>query len=435
MLAYAAMASRVPNAWRRRLLTLLALGLGMLVRVHYAWVTPPDVRGHDQGAHLEYVEYVYRYGAMPDWRGGIEFYQPPLFYFLAAGVVRASGAARSLPEALFVLQSLSVVLSGLALVAALWIGHLLFPDEGDGWRRGLYALLFALFPATVIDVSGRINNDVLLHALSIVYIGCLLRWWTRKTPRDLAVVGLVLGVGLLTKASFLVLGAAATLLLLSLGGASWRRKLTLLAALWGIALALSGWCYVLRFGAQGQRRLVANADFPAVRAFNDAHMRVPNDPRSWLTFSPPALIEQPYNNPWNDSSRRDHFLEFLFRSALFGEHDFGPALRPLAVSIVVLALLAVPVVGAGLLASLRNRPDVGWPLLLITGLSLAGLVAHRMELPYSSNQDFRFLSWTAVPLCFWAAEGAALSWWGRLAALVSVAFAAAQLAFFMSMRP
>lgn len=427
------MANGAPDKRHWRLCAALALSLGMLVRVNYARATPPDVRGHDQNEHIEYVEYVYRHGTIPDWREGVEFSQPPLYYYLAAGVVRASGAARSLPEAIFVLKSLSEFLSCLALVAGLWIGHLLFPDPADAWRRSSYALLFALFPATIIDVSGRINNDVLLHVLSLVFIGCLLRWWARRTVRELVVMGLVLGVGLLTKANFLVLGAVPTVLIMFLRNKSVRQRVTLLAVIWGLAFALSGWFYLLRFGLQGQTRLSPGAYFPMVRAFNDAHMRVPNDLESFFTFNPAALVELPYNSTWSVSSRRDHFVEVLFRSALFGEHDFGRALRPLAILIVVLALIALPIMGAGLLASLRSRRQVGWPLLLTTVLSLAGLVTHRLELPYSFNQDFRFMSWTVIPLCYWFAEGTALSGWRRLGALVSLAFVVAEVTFFLSL--
>lgn len=420
------------NGWRRQRWIVLALALGVTVRVLYTLITPFDLRGHDHFDHLRYVHHVYLERTIPDWRQGTEYYQPPLYYFLAAFVVDiGSWAGLRVQDAALYIQALSVLLSCLALAVGLGMGGLLFPGEPDQGERSLFSMLLALFPATIIDISGRINNDVLAHVLGLLFIAAILRWWARGGSRAMAAAGLLLGLGLLTKASLLVLGGMASLLILLRKDGGAREKGARLGILWGIAVAMSGWFFALRFAVQGQRQLVGNIDIPFVRAFADAHLRVPNDLAAFLAFNPLAVLEAPFNNPWDDSARRDHFAEFYFRSALFGEHDFGPGLRTVATALVFLGLLLLPLLLSGLVCGLRRQARASLPMLLLLALPMAAVVVHRAEHPYSCNQDFRFASWSVVAVCFWVAKGAFLPLWGVLGRLVTSAFVALALLFFL----
>ncbi|HET9697472.1 MAG TPA: hypothetical protein VFP40_11440, partial [Terriglobales bacterium] len=50
--------------------------------------------------HFDYVKYIVDHGQLPPFNMGVETYHPPLFYWLAAAMVRAGADMQSLGEGL-----------------------------------------------------------------------------------------------------------------------------------------------------------------------------------------------------------------------------------------------------------------------------------------------------------------------------------------------
>jgi len=163
-------------------------------------------------------------------------FHPPLYYFLAAPFYAMSHA--------FAVHLLSLALScaTLALIVVLvkrlpWLGA-----EGRSWSLAFAALhpqfvLFGLF----------ISNDALAIPLGVLAFLQARRLQQAPSTWNHALLGLVVGCGLLTKASFLAFLVPLAAFIVWDGvrrGAPPRTRVTLAAAFLAIALVLGGYKFV-----------------------------------------------------------------------------------------------------------------------------------------------------------------------------------------------
>ena len=80
---------------RERLPEAAALSLGVLLRISMA-TTYNVVRGFDFNTHWPYLQYIALHGALPPFDLNAATYHPPLYYLIAAAIVRLGlGLARS----------------------------------------------------------------------------------------------------------------------------------------------------------------------------------------------------------------------------------------------------------------------------------------------------------------------------------------------------
>jgi hypothetical protein len=183
--------------------------------------------------------------------GQIENYaaQHPPLYYLALAPAYLAVKNLSLAAQLFVLRALSYLLAW----AALWVVALGALRNLD--RKSALPVLFAAgaWPLLVpmwLPEMGRLGNDSLIALLAACLLTLSWRLAPPPTLRHCALIGLVLGLGLLTKATFLA-AAAAIFTLLAVqtvlarrtpGGFSHGIKGLLLAAT--VMLAICGWWYL-----------------------------------------------------------------------------------------------------------------------------------------------------------------------------------------------
>ncbi|MBN1964992.1 MAG: glycosyltransferase family 39 protein [Anaerolineae bacterium] len=228
-------------ARRSEKLALLAIVIAYVVlAVLYATQTPPW-QVPDEPAHYNYVRQLAEGVGLPvleapdwdlDYLGELtgsgfdpqvladlpavqyEDHQPPLFYLLAAPVYALSGGS------LIALRLVSVVPGIGVVLCAYGIGR---AASGDGSVALGTAAFVAFVPQHVAILAGAGNDSL---AELVVGAGTLLALWyvngagrenaLRVTPLHL---GLVMGIGLLTKVSTLVLGPVCALAL----WLRWRR--------------------------------------------------------------------------------------------------------------------------------------------------------------------------------------------------------------------
>jgi hypothetical protein len=137
-------------------------------------------------------------------------------------------------------------------------------------------------------------------------------------------------------------------------------------------------------------------------------LSVANSPVNLLTFNPSQILQHPYNNPWDDTYRRQYFPEYFFRSAFTGEFGFDDHLKDLNVGILFFALLAIPLMVFGFIRERCTDPLKHLPFWLLLLLMLAASASYRIHFPYTANQDFRFVVMIIVPLSYYAVSGTAL---------------------------
>ena len=265
-------------------------GLYVALAALYAWTTPL-FEAPDETWHFWYVKHladggglaVGDPGARAPWRQ--EGTQPPLYYLMAAQVIRGidtadapvlilnnphsivgradmpgnhnavvpvprdplQGTARAAQTA----RLLSVALGLVTVLAAYGLGRQTFPDNP---LIALGAAGAVAFNPQFLFLSGSINNDNLVIATATVGLWLLTRW-LRRPPSwpGLALLGVVGGVAALAKLSGLALIAFIVLCvsLRALRRRSWGDLLVWNAVLIGLPLLIAGWFYWRNFQLYG----------------------------------------------------------------------------------------------------------------------------------------------------------------------------------------
>ncbi len=207
---------RRPRLW----LVLICL-LYLVVAANFALQTPPW-QAPDEPAHYNYIAHIATAGTLPVLRMGdydeayrnalvsegfppnksiasirYESYQPPLYYLLGAIVYRLTGGT------LLALRLFGLLL-GLSVILLLYFTlEMVFPDKP---LIVLGATAFTAFLPMHVAVTASVTNDILAELLVIAQMTVLLTWMRAQLvdhaddqPRLLLLLGLLLGLGLLTK--------------------------------------------------------------------------------------------------------------------------------------------------------------------------------------------------------------------------------------------
>jgi hypothetical protein len=195
---------RGPRADRLRgrasLVWLPILSLWLFVFAFRA-VRLPEYVGYDGPDHLAYVHAIVR-GSLPLANEGAQTYHPPLFYAVSAALLALFPAPGF--SARIVLRVVPFA-AGLVQVGVAWaLARRLFPAQPS--RAALAALCAALFPVNLY-MSAYLGNEPLHAALAALALllatHCLLA--RDAPPRQLVLLGVLLGLAILTKVSSLLL--------------------------------------------------------------------------------------------------------------------------------------------------------------------------------------------------------------------------------------
>ncbi len=380
---------------------------GISLRVLYFVATPYYLRAHDLGGHIEYFKYLAEHLAIPAADYGWETHQPPIYYFLGGLWMRFSGQSSS--SWLYgQWTALSLILSVASLLIAGAVAARLFPSPNLTSVRLSFLAILAVFPA-LVSQSARISNDVLFAFLSFLWVWLLLRWWKKPSGKRWIALSIITGLGFLVKNGALVLAAIALLCaLLRLrhpGAFLWRS-----AALGAITLLIAGWFQIpLALTAASPSSFVVGNIHRL-----DASLRIPGRMGDLLVLDPFATFVEPFSPAYSDSVRRAYFLEYYFKTALFGEWPWGSHLLVPA-RILVVASFGVVLLGlAGIWVAARQNYPPLVPLLILSAGMVGAQVAYVLKEPFSCNQDFRFFVATTIPFAAFAALGVSRLRWGRV---------------------
>ncbi len=164
--------------------------------------------------------------------------EPPLYYVLEL-VPYEFGSGGTVLDRLVLMRLLSALMGAItALFAFLFVREAL---PGTRWAWTVGGLGVALAPQLGF-ISGAVNPDALLTAVSAVLFYCLARGFRRGlTPKLAVAIGVVIAAGFLTKLNFLGLlpGAALGLLVLAVRAARTSRRTAYRSLALALALAAS----------------------------------------------------------------------------------------------------------------------------------------------------------------------------------------------------
>lgn len=361
----------------------------------FVTVTPYYVRAWDWKGHIEYIDFVAQHWRIPAAQGGWEFYQPPLYYFLAALWMKLSALIQSTREqTLFGLQLWSLVCTMAAIVVAMWIARQLFHKKAQALHAVIFSAIIATFPGITL-FSFRISNDIPFLLISFLSMALLLRWWRNGSRAEWYLLVAVFTVGLLVKSNTIALIAVAVLCLVAKrdmpAGEKWKQAWYSLALL----SLITFWLFALRFFVEGERFVVGNR--------LSSKLQITNSFSHFLTFNPIRVVRFPFNDNYSDIGGRQYFWEYLYKSAFFGEWKYSPAY--VARIMFVLYFFVLLAAAVGMVQSLRRECYRTFPLFIALMIGLLTLIEYRLISPFSPNQDFRFIPFIIIPLTYYFVSG------------------------------
>ncbi len=178
-----------------------------------------------------------------------EVHQAPLYYLISVPVYRMCSHFE-LPTRVFCLRFFSLLIGSSTLFAAYAAARRALPGLRGPHTVAFIIALMPMVPGTI----ARISNDALAVPLGALAAFLIIDYFTSARERRRAIqIGMVLGLGLLSKAYFLTIAVAvvAAFAVAVYKSEDKKRLLRHLALVLGLAVALSGWWYARNYMLYG----------------------------------------------------------------------------------------------------------------------------------------------------------------------------------------
>ncbi len=201
--------NKVRGVQTRQLLT-ATLAIGFIGRAAFLLLTP-TFYAPDERPHFEYVKYLAEQHSLPvSTTATDEYFQPPLYYLLLTPFYSLAHAL-SLRDSITVriLRAFSILLWGITVLLAFKFLECLSVD--DAFVKIFVVGMIALLP-TFTFLSSVINNDNLILPIGAAILWLLVR--PEPSLKNSALIGILLGLGLLTKLTAIVYAPLIALTLL-----------------------------------------------------------------------------------------------------------------------------------------------------------------------------------------------------------------------------
>jgi hypothetical protein len=349
---------------------------------------------NDLPGHIAYIKYMVYQWREPFGYRGAEYFHPPFYYLIAA---RVYAAASAFPQ----LNPLTAVrLFSWALYSVFLIYGLLTLKESVDSSRLAYhvgVIQMVFWPVSVL-MATRITNDVALYAAWSASFYYLERWYRLRRAECLASSLWLFGVALLVKSSAVVLGAiiAGTLAYGVLARRFSVRYFVQRPLVIGACVVMA--CALLNT-SRPIYEYMTGATLSAGMHFGGGGGK-PFGIRHYLTFGLREYLEWPFVR-WPKVPDMP-FLNYVLRTALFGEFTFQHAWLASLISRVLLAQVGLLVL-LGVIAFQRRRVAV--PAMLSIAIAMLALVALTIRTRWGVSQDVRFVLPMLVPCVVIYAQG------------------------------
>lgn len=391
-------------SWLPNKISLLDAGLfsfGSITRLIYAVTTPYFIRNHDLHGHLVYIYYLMDSKRIPAVHYSWESFQPPLYYIISAILAEVGQRLGANPDlTCFILQLEACAISIAIMACCIWISNLIF-DQKEKISRLLFCLACAVCPSLIFE-SNQINNDVLVHLISFLFVGLMLTFCSQSEFRKWLGIAILLGIGLITKTSTLALVAVALLWLCFFQTMSWAQKFKYSISGMAIIVLLAGWFHIPRWvdSENGATFVVGNLSYVNERGKFDPTIA------KLIAFDPIRIIEHPFIQSIDGDSDHGIFGEYYFKSAFFGQWLYGDKIVPLAQAILFSAVALIPVFLMGCRSAIVENMVSGRFLFILMIITLAFQLAWIWQAPFTSSEDFRYFTILIIPSLFFVLNGA-----------------------------
>ena len=226
---------------------MICIVLWIIVFINNAPKIPLDGMGFDVKGHLYYVQYLLDHRSIPLANEGWETYQPPLFYLASAIVMSLSRLFLAQSRALYSLKLIPFLCGMGQICLAYFAARIVFPNSKT--KQALSVAIAALIPMNIY-ISSYFSNESLsafLMGLAILVTIIILNS-NRSSSKLYCILGLVIGLALLTKFTILTILPVIFLVLLYKLLSEEKRSITKLGRNLGlmflVIVVVAGWFYV-----------------------------------------------------------------------------------------------------------------------------------------------------------------------------------------------
>ena len=398
--------------------------LGMLMRVSYVLFMDIWTLQNDGGTftgfgtpdinngHIGYVEYIYKFFHIPDMDPYEHFgyYHPPLHHIIEA-VWMTIQRLLGVPEVLAFenLQIPTLIYSGLCMIVML---HIL---EESGVKERFFTLgmlLFAFYPRMMV-FAGSVNNDILALLLLLTTIWRTLVWIREKTYKNIILIALSLGCGMISKLNTAICAFSIALIFLMVlisviksGNLVPIKRTILQYVVFGAICIPIGLSYIVR----NLIRFGEKPGIPSPALIPNESVMYTGEFSVWSIIGIPSIADLHVGFPFHPLSAKaiHNTWVILFQTGLFAEAypttigDFLLAFAQIAyvasiilaviTTVVFIACYAVKVVkGAKEGTALRDL--FLWSTYVFMLLSFCLYV---FKYPYTCSSDFRYMTASLV---------------------------------------
>jgi hypothetical protein len=368
---------------------------------------------HDFHSHLQYIDYVYKYGAAPNPAEGYLSYHPPGYYLLA-GALKLLILDTMSWDILIGLRVFSVVCFNFFLAYSIKTLQLFLPrDTLTYWLTVILILAWPsnLFQATCID------SNLLLLAITTPCLYHICCWQRSKELQSLKVVIYLLSLGLLIRTNILPLFAVACLSVISAIISTPRKSLDIKAS----KILLPLFCLILsftgNFGRTFYYRYFVNHNH---KVYSKQPLIVGNAIKRkdrWNSVTATDFIyldlnyylKVPFLAHPGPAPGAKNYWNWLLKSSLYGKWHHNSSITVAK----TLALLLLLLVFFTIASRIFVRPPLYNPIVPLYMLTmLASSYLLRLSLPSEFNSgDFRYI-YPLMP-CLLIYYGSLLEGWKR----------------------
>ena len=379
---------------------------GVILRSYYVICTGVVDRQHDEGyfsglsddlinpGHLGYIEYLCKFGHLPDFSPYklFSYYHPPFHHILSCLFIDLQmlfGAGDRL--AFENIQALTLLYSSLCLT----VGYGILKKMKCSDTCMVLAMALLTFHPGMIYMSASVNNDMLSTLLTFTCFYFALCWMEHKSLKNLILIALSLGFGMITKLNVAVMAfpLAAVFLMHFVkeckAGRVWKSIREF--AIFGVLTAGIGLSWVIR-------NLVFYNTNPGVPILPPESEQYIGKFSYWQIFGLPASMELAYPFHTINGNTICNTWQILFRTSIFDEvrpelSDF--LLQCCRAALILAATLGILLFVINILMAIREirkgNCELGVFLLVGYVLVVLTFIAFIIKYPYTCSANFRYV--------------------------------------------
>ncbi|MCR4902433.1 MAG: glycosyltransferase family 39 protein [Butyrivibrio sp.] len=333
---------------------------GILTRAYYILMADITFLQNDAGTytgfatdtindgHIGYIEYIYKFGSLPnmDPYQYFGYYHPPVHHIIEAiwlTIQRLIGVNES-----FAFENLQIPTFIYSCLCMAVMYRILKLTTVEKKYFPIAMTIFALHPRMMV-LAGSVNNDCLALLLLVCTIWRTLEWLKDDSLKNIILIALSLGFGMITKLNVAICAFSIACLFLirlvrciKIGNLVETKKLFIKYVIFGVICVPIGLSYIVRnlilFGEK--------PGIPSPAIIQSESVMYTGDYSVWSILGIPndLMIGWPFHGI--SAAYEHNTWIILFKTSLFAE-EYPAGLNDYVLSVAQIAYIAAMIVGIG----------------------------------------------------------------------------------------